>query len=677
MDVCRKIQTFPYREIDDPQEPMKIQSVRRVFLVKKWSVLILSAILLMMFGVASAEALQPGDVVYLGAYEQDNNQDNGAEPIGWTVLAAEEDRALLVSQYALDCQPFHQEKDDTTWEDSTIRTWLNGTFLTEAFTEQEQMAVQTTNVDNQATQGNLDWKRVNGYTTQDKLFLLSYREVEIYMTDKNARKATGTEYAKNAGAKLFGITTIGIGETDWWLRSPGSADSDSCFVDVGGNFKSKSMTDKVGIRPAMWLDLTVDRTYFPYEQYAAAILADEEGRYGDAAAIFEALGTYNGSEAKANSSSYQQAVAAMNDGDATTALRLFEALGNYEDSYANGRACRYALAVAAQESGDYETAATLFGKAGQYEDSMARLKTCFDKMGVSVYYFSAETVDAGVDTGYAQTNVITGKNKHFGWELGRFFMSGFTRVSDKDGQAPVFIKTLGDSVTLWFNLEQNIDALNGNKEMTIGEDTNGYDQSFGVSRTNFGRGTLIVRHTDYQNKKGEPQIYTDYLLAKGTSGADTKIVFNEEGDYEVALDYEVQDSNFAHIISKFGNYRILLKFSVRNGNCMVYPFDALTGAELQNTAVTENGFYLDLARSRYLDIDVKRSVIVEGPAGMIEDERFNRPAKDGDQYTAEGIYTISVSNRYTGESTVKTIFVGSDELLQQYIANGFSIDRLK
>ena len=154
-------------------------------------------------------------------------------------------------------------------------------------------------------------------------------------------------------------------------------------------------------------------------------------------------------------------------------------------------------------------------------------------------------------------------------------------------------------------------------------------------------------------------------------------MLHEEGDYDVVLDYEVQDNDLTHITSKYGNYQIALSFSIRNGNCMVYPFDVLTGAELQNTTVTENGFYLDLARSRYLDIDVKRSVIVEGPAGMIEDERFNRPAKDGDQYTAEGIYTISVSNRYTGESTTKTIFVGTDQLLQEYIANGFSTDRLK
>ena len=255
--------------------------------------------------------------------------------------------------------------------------------------------------------------------------------------------------------------------------------------------------------------------------------------------------------------------------------------------------------------------------------------------------------------------------------------TGFTRVTADENQQPVFIKTLGNSVTLWFDLEQDIDALNGNAQLSLAADANGYDQQFGIPKTNFGRGTLIVRHTDYQNAKNEPAVYTDYLLAKGTTGANTRIVLHEEGDYEVALDYEVQDGELTHITSKFGNYRIFLRFSIRNGNCMVYPFDLLTGAELQNTSVAEAGFSLDLARSRYLDINVRRAVLVETANGVIEDERFNRPAKDGDRYTQEGIYTISVSNRYTGESTTKTIFVGSQELLETYVRNGFSLERLK
>ncbi len=66
-------------------------------------------------------------------------------------------------------------------------------------------------------------------------------------------------------------------------------------------------------------------------------------------------------------------------------------------------------------------------------------------------------------------------------------MTGFTRVINQDTDEPVFIKTLGDAVTLRFDLAQNIDALNGNAKLVIGEDSNGYDQSFGVSKTNFGR----------------------------------------------------------------------------------------------------------------------------------------------------------------------------------------------
>ena len=70
---------------------------------------------------------------------------------------------------------------------------------------------------------------------------------------------------------------------------------------------------------------------------------------------------------------------------------------------------------------------------------------------------------------------------------------------------------------------------------------------------------------------------------------------------------------------------------------MVYPFDVLTGEELTNSSITENGFRLDLARSRYLAINVKKQQLKAGADGLTEDVRFNRPAKDGDEYTEEGV----------------------------------------
>ena len=70
-----------------------------------------------------------------------------------------------------------------------------------------------------------------------------------------------------------------------------------------------------------------------------------------------------------------------------------------------------------------------------------------------------------------------------------------------------------------------------------------------------------------------------------------------------------------------------------------------------------------------------RSSIVrkEGAEGLTEDVRFNKPAKDGEQYTDEGIYTITVSNVYTNQTTTKVIYVGTDDVLKAHVTTGLSI----
>lgn len=65
---------------------------------------------------------------------------------------------------------------------------------------------------------------------------------------------------------------------------------------------------------------------------------------------------------------------------------------------------------------------------------------------------------------------------------------------------------MGDEVTLSYNLQQDINALNGNSDVTIDSDPNGYDQRLGVPQQDFGRGTLIVRYTDYQNNRHDPVV---------------------------------------------------------------------------------------------------------------------------------------------------------------------------
>lgn len=287
-------------------------------------------------------------------------------------------------------------------------------------------------------------------------------------------------------------------------------------------------------------------------------------------------------------------------------------------------------------------------------------------------------INTGKDNGYSGNKPIDKDDPHYGWDIGYFYVNGYTRETAAADQTPVFLKNVGDRVTLWFHLSEDITKLRGNEHLSINEDANGYDRAFEIEQTNFKHGTLIIQYTNFQGEAQDPIIYTDYLAANAQTDANTKVQLFEEGDYVVSLDYEIKSMGGPfNQIASYSNYKIRFEFSIRNGNCMVYPFDSLTGAELADNAITENGFKLDMAKSKYLTIDVQRSILVVGTDGYLtEDVRFNRPAKDGETYTSEGIYTFDVANQYTGQHTTKTIYVGSDSYLRALSATGMSVAEL-
>lgn len=275
--------------------------------------------------------------------------------------------------------------------------------------------------------------------------------------------------------------------------------------------------------------------------------------------------------------------------------------------------------------------------------------------------------------GYSGEDIIDVNDPHYGWDLGDFYIQGYTdKTKNADGDV-IFLKNAGDKVALFFRLDQNIDSLNGIDNLFISRDTNGFDHYFETPKMDLGRGVLIIRYTDHNNIATEPIIYTNYLEADASVGADTKVMLFEEGDYEVALDYEITSDE---LFDKVGHYRIFFKFSVRNGNTMVFPFDVKTGGELVNSEMTENGFFIDFAKSRYLKINVKREILTDNGDRLKEDTRSNAPAKDGEEYREEGIYTISVDNEYTGQSTEKKIYVGDDKLLRAHMVTGMSISEI-
>lgn len=291
----------------------------------------------------------------------------------------------------------------------------------------------------------------------------------------------------------------------------------------------------------------------------------------------------------------------------------------------------------------------------------------------TVKYFS-DVTNTGLDNGYSGSNAIGVDDPHYGWELGRFVVSGYSSTVKADG-TDAFLKNVGDTVRLSFTLDQDISRLNGVAGLAIAEDRNGYDQRFQTEKTNFGHGALLVKYTDYRNLDGQPTVYTDYLAGK-LQGADTEIELCEEGDYEVALDYEVESPGLVPFTKAYTNYRVSFRFSVRNGNAMVFPFDVSTGSELPSGSITQAGFRLDLAMSRYLNAAITKEVLLEGADRLSDDVRFNRPAREGEAFTDEGLYTIKVGNQYTKETTSKWICVGTNRVLNAHVRTGLSVSEI-
>ena len=196
------------------------------------------------------------DILTFGRYEQDGIRGNGAEDIEWLVLDVQGNKALLLSRYALDSQPYNSAYGKTTWEACTLRSWLNSTFFDAAFTAEEKASILVTEVDNGASQNNSEWHTKGCNNTEDMVFLLSYNDTDRYFDDRDARICTPTNYAVSMGADT---RTLDDGVTDaawWWLRSPGESETQASFV----NFDGTRYTNAVGngylsVRPAIWVEI--------------------------------------------------------------------------------------------------------------------------------------------------------------------------------------------------------------------------------------------------------------------------------------------------------------------------------------------------------------------------------------------------------------------------------------
>ena len=186
-----------------------------------------------------------GNYVIFGNYPQTNDVNDNS-PIEWLVLESDGETALLISRYALDCKPYNERYEATTWETCTLRSWLNSEFFNKAFSTEEKQYILQSDVSADKNPKN---STNPGNATKDNVFLLSIVEANKYFKSDDARKCAPTDYAIQQGAYTSDSYKVeGRRACWWWLRSPGNSSYNAADVDPDGsigNFSVSGSSDAV------------------------------------------------------------------------------------------------------------------------------------------------------------------------------------------------------------------------------------------------------------------------------------------------------------------------------------------------------------------------------------------------------------------------------------------------
>lgn len=188
-------------------------------------------LLLCLFSTAQAE--QP--LMAFGSYPQGASGER--QPILWRRLAIEEGRALLLSEYVLDCLPLQDEGSSSSgFEGSSLAHWLRGSFLDASFSEAEQVLIGS-------DPGALSLPSVAMLRTA------------AYGFDSDvAREAEGTPYALSRGLKRYGDGSVSYWTAD---ASQSSAASQRRVMEGGVLGIASRRARDIGLRPTLFLPADV------------------------------------------------------------------------------------------------------------------------------------------------------------------------------------------------------------------------------------------------------------------------------------------------------------------------------------------------------------------------------------------------------------------------------------
>ena len=202
-----------------------------------------------------------GDTFPLGAVEQDNDLENGAESIEWIVLEKTEDKAFVISKKIIEYLTF--SKYDTlvgeegieylapqnyfTWrlDRNQQRAWLVNDLYENGFSESEKAVILLTS---NKTPGYKDY--IDYQLSDDYIYIPSKEDIEQYMPYAELRQAEITEYVADKSQKEVGEYC------SWSLRTEGEWYKYSKQINEKGDIGEMYCFAENGVRPAMWLDIS-------------------------------------------------------------------------------------------------------------------------------------------------------------------------------------------------------------------------------------------------------------------------------------------------------------------------------------------------------------------------------------------------------------------------------------
>ena len=320
-----------------------------------------------LIGTNPVGVVEEGELVPFGEYD--------SQEIVWRALSVKDGKALLLSENAVSQMPYNKEDPESEeykgWDECSLRDWLNGEFLQEAFSEEERPLIMQTQLKNNIFE---DYERFDeeeqrkisrvitegedgvnypddlkeelyeegldlsyGSDTQDYVFLLGLNEAALYFDNDSDRilPEGASEEAEDSGSYY---------RRQWWLRD-GMASAFS--VDEEGQLSTAYRTNMLSVRPAIYVPVLTGEAREAvigsiYDEACELFEKDTLEELERAQKLFECINPYEDSESRLETLEEKRMEAAYNKACALAesdtieeleeAQELFEGIISYKDS---------------------------------------------------------------------------------------------------------------------------------------------------------------------------------------------------------------------------------------------------------------------------------------------------------------------------------------------------------